>query len=116
MLTGRKRSLTFCGDGSCNGNEQPGSCPIDGCYQINSTCVNDTIRLWSALQPACCQTQHCCPESMPTDDSGGLNVGEIVGIAIGWLSRHSNDTYHYYYINTLIVITCRDPNEMCTNE
>ena len=77
----RKKSLTFCGDGSCNGNEQPGSCPIDCCYQINSTCVNDT----RVCTPTCCQMQQCCSESKPTGDSGGLNGGKIAGIVVGVL-------------------------------
>ena len=79
---GRKRSLTFCGDGSCNGSEHPHSCPIDCCYQINSTCVNDI----GVCTPTCCRTQQCCLES----DPDGLNGGKI--------------TYYYYIVVFFVAV------------
>ena len=75
---GKKESPTFCGDGSCNGNEHPDSCPIDCCYQVNSTCINDT----RVCTPTCCQTQQCCSEST-TGGSNGGNAGVIVGSVFG---------------------------------
>ena len=80
---GKKRSLAFCGDGSCNASEHPHSCPIDCCYQVNSTCVNDI----GVCTPPCCQTQQCCLES----DPDGLNGGEI--------------TYYYYIIGSSVLFT-----------
>lgn len=50
----RQTIMTFCGDGNCTGSETPTSCPIDCCYQVNSTCST------TECTPSCCQTPHCC--------------------------------------------------------
>ena len=49
-------SFTFCGDGICQGDETPSSCPFDCCYQVNSNC---TV---SGCTPTCCGELNCCLE------------------------------------------------------
>lgn len=66
------KSVSFCGDGSCNGDEQPHSCPIDCCYKMNSTCIGDI----NVCTPTCCQASQCCI------DRKSLSSGAITGIAI----------------------------------
>lgn len=47
-------NFTFCGDGICQNDETPASCPSDCCYQVNSNCTN------SGCTPTCCGESSCC--------------------------------------------------------
>ena len=55
-------SFIFCGDGICQDDETPTSCPFDCCYQVNSNC---TV---SGCTPTCCGESSCCLED---DDGSG---------------------------------------------
>ncbi len=49
---------TYCGDGVCQSNETPTNCPLDCCYQVNSTCVTDP----TMCTPECCGEPSCCAD------------------------------------------------------
>ena len=53
-----KRQISaFCGDGRCDSNESPTTCPTDCCYQVNSMCTGDNI-----CTNECCGSPSCCLE------------------------------------------------------
>ena len=71
------REMEFCGDSTCQSDESPTTCPVDCCYQVNSTCVAS-----NRCTPSCCAESTCCQSGSATTKALAILCATMVVFAL----------------------------------